>query len=1029
MRKLLIVSVAVLAGIALVIALIPPIFESQIAAAIRRQINADLDAEVGFGDAHLSLWRHFPDFTASLDNFVIAGKNEFLGDTLVKAERLSLVLHSGRFLFGDEIEIRHLELGKPEVYVSVLHSGKANYLISHSAPSDTVTHVRLSIDSWEIAEGRLVYRDLANDVHVKSDMLNLNGMIDINDDITNISLAGVAANLWLTHSGKDYMEEKNVSFMLDGSYDRRKDQLKFSENRLSINNLDLDFSGSLEFRGEDTGIDLKVKTGEAEFSDILSLSKVLSRDFDKMNIQGRMTLDAQFLGVLNSEADRFPAFKANLVVSEGSIKYNARQSSLNEINFDLAAFNTDGRLENTIVNLLYFGMNVGENPVYGSAQIEGFRQGRVSADMLARFPLEELAAIYPMEGIEMKGDLSFELKANGPYTGSFSALADVQNWRTSRIPSFHLGIALTGGNIRYSHLPDTIRNVNLTLRADNQTGWVDDTKVDIDELEGMLGDNPVKGHLSFEGLREPLVKGSLRAGLNLDELKDFYPLDHLTLKGKVEIDVTADGRWSTEQKLFPEVQATVNIRDGFVKSDSYPWPMEDTQLALRAINETGKFADTKFFIDSLSYSIENEMFVVSGSVDDLERYNYDLDITGILYLDKIQRIFALDGLSMSGEVDIALAASGNLADLREKRYHRLPAAGQVTVRNVYFKNKWVPHGLRISEGHLNFTNERIVLDTLHGSVGASAFNLTGHFHNYLAFIFHNDEPIRGDLLFESGNFDINELLVEHGRVKDTVHHELAARRLPANIDFTFDSKISQLHYKNLLLTDLDGEIVLRNGVLTLNKMNFDAMDASFSVSGDYDPRDPRHPLFDIELGIHELDINKAHEAFATVQAIAPAAEHTYGIFSVDYALKGTLTHNLFPVFESLRGEGTVRIRDAMVNGMKLFHHISGLTKKEELMNPKLKDIVMEIAVSDGVANVKPFNMKLAGFDTEITGRHELTGNMNYLLKIALPPFDLVKIPLHVDGTYDNPRVHIGKGHEENLRKAIAQPASGDAGSH
>lgn len=1029
MRKLLIVSGAAVIGVALSIVLIPAIFEYQIAGAIRRQINADLDAEVNFDDAHLSLWRHFPDFTASLDNFVIAGKNEFLGDTLVKAKRLSLVLHSSKFLFSDEIEIRHLELSQPDVYVSVLHSGKANYLISHAVPADTVSHLRLSIDSWEITEGRVVYKDLSNDVHVRSSKVDLSGTIDINEDIVNISAEGMAANAGLIRSGKAYLEEKNIALTLDGSYDRRTNQLKFADNRLSLNNLDLEFSGSLEFRGDDTGIDLKVKTGEADFSDILSLSKTLSRDFDKMNIQGRMTLDAQFLGVLNSSSNRFPAFKANLVVSDGSIKYNASKSSLNQINFDLAAFSTDGLLQNTIVNLQYFGMNVGENPVYGSAQIEGFRDGMIAADMLARFPLEELAAIYPMEGIEMEGDLSFELKANGPYTGNFSALADFEKWQTTRIPAFHLGIGLTDGKIRYSHLPDTIRNINLTLGADNQTGRIDDTRVNIDQLEGMLGDNPVKGHLRFEGLSEPVVNGSVRAALHLDELKDFYPLEHLSLKGLVEIDVTADGRWSTEKKLFPKIQASVNVRDGYIRSDNYPAPMEDANLALRAVNETGKFADTKFLIDSLTYSIENEVFLVSGSVDNLERYNYSLDITGILYLDKIERIFALDGWNMSGEVDIDVVASGNLSDLKAKQYHRLPTEGEMTMLNVYFRNEWVPHGLRIKEGHLNFTNERIVLDTLHGLIGQSSFRLTGHFYNYLAYVFHNDEPIRGDLLFESGNFDINELLLEHAKAKDTVHHELVARGLPANVDFTFDSKIQRLQYKNLLLTNLDGEIVLRNGVLTLNRTTFEALDASFNVSGDYDPRDSRYPAFDIELGIHELDINKAHAAFATVKAIAPAAEHTYGIFSLDYALKGKLTHNLFPVFESLHGEGTVRIRDAVVNGMKLFHHISGLTRKEELMNPKLKDIVMDIAVSNGVANVKPFNMKLAGFDTEITGRHELTGNMNYLLKIALPPFDLVKIPLHVDGTYDNPKVHIGKGHEDNLRKATAQPTAGDAGTH
>jgi AsmA protein len=77
---------------------------------------------------------------------------------------------------------------------------------------------------------------------------------------------------------------------------------------------------------------------------------------------------------------------------------------------------------------------------------------------------------------------------------------------------------------------------------------------------------------------------------------------------------------------------------------------------------------------------------------------------------------------------------------------------------------------------------------------------------------------------------------------------------------------------------------------------------------------------------------------------------------------------------------------------------------------------METMVDKGIIYVKPFSMKLAGFETDIEGKHDMNGGMNYILRMAIPPFDIVKIPLHVNGTYDKPKIHLGKGHEETFKK-------------
>jgi len=40
---------------------------------------------------------------------------------------------------------------------------------------------------------------------------------------------------------------------------------------------------------------------------------------------------------------------------------------------------------------------------------------------------------------------------------------------------------------------------------------------------------------------------------------------------------------------------------------------------------------------------------------------------------------------------------------------------------------------------------------------------------------------------------------------------------------------------------------------------------------------------------------------------------------------------------------------------------------------------------------------------------EISGALYYLVKLELPPLG-IKVPFHVTGTYDNPKVAIGKGH-------------------
>jgi AsmA protein len=231
--------------------------------------------------------------------------------------------------------------------------------------------------------------------------------------------------------------------------------------------------------------------------------------------------------------------------------------------------------------------------------------------------------------------------------------------------------------------------------------------------------------------------------------------------------------------------------------------------------------------------------------------------------------------------------------------------------------------------------------------------------------------------------------------------------VPKNIDFVFDSDIKYLVYEDIFIKNMDGEIKMKDGILSLNETGFNTLNALFKVSGDYNTQNIKHPLFDFDLEIKELDINKVYKEVKLIRDLAPAMADTYGVFSIDYKLKGELDKTMSPKTETLVGGGEVRIADAKINGMKIFEEISKAAKKKEINDPHLKDLVITTEIKDNQIFVKPFAMKISGFDAKIEGKNDIQGAINYIVKLQLLAID---IPFHVTGTYDNPKVALGKGH-------------------
>ena len=116
--------------------LIPILFKKQITTLVKKEINKTLTAKVDFKDVSLSLFRHFPKISISLEDLSIVGANEFAKDTLISTQSLDASVNLISAIKGKDIKVYGVYLESPRIHALINKDGKANWDIA-KADNDT----------------------------------------------------------------------------------------------------------------------------------------------------------------------------------------------------------------------------------------------------------------------------------------------------------------------------------------------------------------------------------------------------------------------------------------------------------------------------------------------------------------------------------------------------------------------------------------------------------------------------------------------------------------------------------------------------------------------------------------------------------------------------------------------------------------------------------------------------------------------------------------------------------------------------
>lgn len=632
--------------------------------------------------------------------------------------------------------------------------------------------------------------------------------------------------------------------------------------------------------------------------------------------------------------------------------------------------------------------------------------------------------------IETNGDLAF----NGAVKGTYSE---------KQMPAFNVNLLVKDAMFKYPQLPTAINNINIDLLIDNKDGVIDNTVIDLKKMHLDFGKNPVDARATITKMYPTQLDAAVNAKLNLAELTSMFPMEGLQMKGSYALDLKAKGVYDSLKKTIPAIEAAMSLSDGYIKSSEFPLPIDQLHFTSTVQNATGRMAETFIKVRDLSMMMDNEKFTADLDLQNLDDYNWDLKAKGGIDLEKITKVFPLEGMTLAGKVKADISTKGKYSDLQAERYDRLPTSGTASLTAFKYTAKDLPYAVNLTTATMVFDPKKITLERLEGTVGKSDINVSGSVMNYLGYVLGQAGSIKGNVNFTSNFLDLNEFMSdESSSTTDTASYGVIP--VPTNVDFVLKSNIKKIHMMDYTLTDASGDVIVKDGVANLSGLRFTMLGGSFVVNGTYNTRDIRHPKYDFGLKIEKLSIQQAANKSSLVQTYAPIAGLVTGNFSTDFKISGELLPTMMPNMATVSGAGLVKIAQASLKDSKLISGITSLTSLKDADQVTMKDVLMSTSIDNGRLSVKPFDVNFGDYKTTVSGSTGLDLSLDYNLKMDVPagklgtqynsliakytggktdPNNKIPLTITVGGKYDAPKVSINSAEQkEQVKEAVTNAA-------
>ncbi len=867
--------------------LIPVLFPGLMTSTVIRWANANINGKLNFTKTRISLIRNFPQLTLSIHEFSLTGAPPFAADTLFAGKELSFGIDL-LSLFRKKMTINGVYLDQGRINILTDTEGRSNYQILKTTKSDQAEKssrdAELKISEVVVSGTNLLYHDQSVPVRLAALDLNYNGEADVNSELYDLTTQLQIKKLDLAINDTRYLQNKSLRAEMITRINTGKLSFEFKKNKLSINDLPVDFSGLLRFISDGYDIDLALVSGTTDLKNVFSVLP--------------------------------PAY----------------------------------------------GAWASKTTILGTSRIT----------------------------LNMKGAYS---KPRG------------------LSPDLRVGVLLQKGSIRHAGAPFALENVELDATLDLPSLNADRVGLDLRNFSWLLGGD--KGKATLQLKKEPrlFLTADVDSRINLDLLKKALGLDQYRISGMLYSKVLCSGYFEPAKKIFPAGNATLHVTDGSFTAPEFIWPLTAILLKGDARCPDGKAGSLSVSLNPLQFKLGNDPLSVNARLHNLDNIHYDVHAEGKIDCAKLKPYLPKDELSVNGVLSGKLQFKGSVADAKALRYQNLYNSGKLNIRNMRVKSSFYPDSFLIADGLFTFNDDDAHLQDVRLHYRKNRLNISGNASRYFGWLLNKDVlRLRGDV--QATVLNLNDFMAYDAAPSKKTASQPASNptvvQVPDRFDFKLHSQFGEVDYKDMVLKDFTGEAHLSESRLALDTARFRVAGAVFGLSGNYKALNTRSAEFGLRVKADTFNISRAYAEIPLFRELASSASMAKGTVSMQYAVRGKLNASMMPDYPTLRGGGWVKLEDVSVKGMKLFNEVGRMTGRDSVANPRLKAVLIKSSIANNRIKIERTKMRIRSFRPRLEGYVYFDNRLDLRMRLGLPPFGIIGIPLTIKGTSEKPKIKMKK---------------------
>lgn len=493
---------------------------------------------------------------------------------------------------------------------------------------------------------------------------------------------------------------------------------------------------------------------------------------------------------------------------------------------------------------------------------------------------------------------------------------------------------------------------------------------------------PTSDFKNFLGLIPATYAGNLDGVETTGEFK---------LKGEIKGQVT--------ETTIPKINITGTSNDAEIKYVDLPQPITNININLAVVNTTGIVEDTYIDLSPFSFKIAEDQFSGELKVSDLTgKLNLDVLANGQINLAQLKEAYPVESsLPLEGQISSQLEGKLSVTELQNSNYNNVNLNGNLSLRGFNYIDEVLPKPLTIKKANLKFTTNNVDLDQFELTAGQSDLSANGSLNNLMGFAFNNG-TLKGNLNAQSTHFRVQDFLAasttkdEETKEADKTSAETntanttdkAQLKIPDFLDFKLNFNANKVSYSSLDFKAMQGEILLKDGAVSIPKAKTNIFGGQLNLSGVFDTKE-KQPTFDFDLGFNNVDITKSLAGLDVLNYLAPITNALNGQMNFDLNFNGLMLPNFDLDTQSLNGNLKAEILNAEIETerSKLLTSLNSNFQGLKLDQLKLNDVKALLKFENGAIITQPFSFNVGDIDVTAEGSHGFDNNLAYNLDLEL----------------------------------------------